>query len=310
MPIFENEITIESRPLLEEYLNGCEYKSSGISFTSLYMWREINRFRWKVIGDYLCIAAMDNLEPEMDAPFLLPPLTKTGRYEPEKLAETILEAKRDFEAQGKEFRLMLVPSHIMEIIAEAFSGRIRFTADRPNFDYVYSARELIDLKGREYHSKKNHLNYFKNNYSYEYGELTSAMADEAMDFIEAFNVRKNLEDAHERELLKMEEIAMRDVFHKIEEIGYITGVIRIDGVIEALSMGGWLDKETVVVHVEKANTEFRGLYQAINNEFCKHLAKNVKFVNREEDMGIPGLRKAKLSYKPVKLVEKYTGLFV
>lgn len=308
MFMFENRITIEDRPLLEEYLNSCEYKASGLSFSSLYMWRDINKFSWKIIGDYLCIAAVSNLEPEMDVPFLFPPLTKTGEYDPEKLAETIYEAKSIFEANGEAFSLMLVPFHMTEIIERALPEKIKFTADRPNFDYVYNTVDLIELKGRDYHSKKNHLNYFKNHYEYEYGELTSDMADEAMEFIRAFNARKNLENEHERELLLMEEQAMKDVFHNLEDVGYLTGVIRIDGNIEALSIGGRLGRKTVTVHVEKANTEFRGLYQAINNEFCKHVAKDVKRINREEDMGIPGLRKAKLSYHPVKLVEKYTGI--
>jgi len=106
-------------------------------------------------------------------------------------------------------------------------------------------------------------------------------------------------------LLEYEERAMRDVFLNLDKVGYLSGVIRIGGKIEAISIGGKLGTKTVTVHVEKANTEYRGLYQAINNEFCKAMAKGVKRINREEDMGIPGLRKAKLSYNPVKFVEKY-----
>jgi hypothetical protein len=296
--------------LLEEYLGSFEYKASGMSFTSLYMWREINKFSWELIGDYLCIAAVDNLELEMDVPFMFPPLTRTGAYEPAGLAETLCGARRIFEEKGCEFKLMLVPFHITDVLAKAFPGHLRIEADRANFDYVYNTQDLIELKGRDYHAKKNHLNYFLNNYKYEYASLSSGMADEAMDFIRRFNERKNPADAHEKELLLMEERAMRDVFHNLELVGYLTGVIRIDGNIEALSIGGRLGKKTVTVHVEKANTEFRGLYQAINNEFCRHVAKDVKRINREEDMGIPGLRKAKLSYKPSMLVEKYSVTFI
>ncbi|MDR1573686.1 MAG: phosphatidylglycerol lysyltransferase domain-containing protein [Clostridiales Family XIII bacterium] len=310
MYLFENEITTESRPLLEEYLGSFEYRASGMSFTSLYMWRNINKFSWKVIGDYLCIAAVDNLEIKMDVPFMFPPLTRTGAYEPEGLAKTICDAKRIFEEKGCAFKIMLAPFHITDYLEEAFPGRLRIEADRANFDYVYNTQDLIELKGREYHAKKNHLNYFLNNYKYEYTGLSSAMADEAMDFIRRFNERKNPADEHEKELLLMEERAMRDVFHNLELVGYLTGAIRIDGAIEALSIGGRLGKRTVTVHAEKANTAFRGLYQAINNEFCKHVAKDVKRINREEDMGIPGLRKAKLSYKPAMLVEKYTVTFI
>ena len=308
MFMFENQITIESRAVLEEYLGSFEYKTSGLSFSSLYMWRNINLFSWQVIGDYLCIAGLSHLELDKEEAFLFPPLTKTGFYEPAKLRETILTAKKIFEENGQRFSVRLLPLHMIEILEAAFPGEFRFIEDRPNYDYVYLTRDLIQLAGRQYHSKKNHLNYFKENYSYEYKPLTSAMAEEAMEFIREFNLRKQLPD-HEMDLLRMEEIAMEDVFYNLERVGYLTGALMIDGKLQALCVGGALGRKTVTVHVEKANIQYRGAYQAINNEFCKHMASHVKYINREEDMGIPGLRKAKLSYKPVKLIENHIAVF-
>ena len=138
--------------------------------------------------------------------------------------------------------------------------------------------------------------------------MTSDMADDAMKFIAEFNARKEI-PAHEMELLKMEERAMDDVFHNLETAGYRAGAILIDGKIEALAVGGKLGKETITEHVEKANINYRGLYPAINNEFCLHIASEARYLNREEDMGIENLRKAKLSYKPVQILEKYIGTF-
>jgi hypothetical protein len=306
MYIFENRITLEDRALLEEYLNGFDYKASGLCYTSLFMWRNISEYSWDIIGDYLCISGVDNIDPNNKIHFFYPPLTKTGNYDPESLRRTILAAKEAFEKNGAEFLIMLVPFHMNEILEAAMPGEFLFEADRTNFDYIYDTKDLIELKGRELHSKKNHLNYFHNNYSFEYKALTEDMADEAMRFIDAFNKRKNLTDPVELMLLEMEADALRDVFLNLNAVGYLTGAIIIDGKIEALSIGGKIGRKTVVVHVEKANIEYRGLYQAINNEFCKHMAGNVKRINREEDMGLPGLRKAKLSYKPTKFVEKYT----
>ena len=247
------------------------------------------------------------LEEGIILPFLFPPLTKTGEYDRESLRETILKCKEIFESQGHPFSLRLVPFHLMEIIKDA-CPEISFKDDRPNYDYVYLTQELIDLKGRAFHGKKNHLNYFKKNFEYEYVEMTSDMADDAMQFIAEFNARKDV-PAHEMELLKMEEIAMDDVFRNIEAVGYNAGAILIDGKIEAIAIGGQLGKKTITEHIEKANINYRGLYQAINNEFCKHVASKAKYINREEDMGIANLRKAKLSYNPVKLLEKYIGEF-
>lgn len=308
MLLFENEITLESQSFLEGYLEGFEYKTSGLSFSSLYMWREINKISWQKIGEYVCVAGVSNLEEDKCEHFLFPPLTKTGEYEPEALKDTLQKAKDIFDKRGEPFAIMLLPFHMIDILEKAMPRQFKFIPDRPNFDYVYKTQDLIELKGREYHSKKNHLNFFLNNYQYEYVTLTSDMAEESMQFIKEFNERKNLEDKHERELLEMEEEAMADVFKNLEKVGYLAGAILIDGKIEALSIGGYLGKKTVTVHVEKANTEFRGLYQAINHEFCKNVAAHVKLINREEDMGIPGLRKAKLSYKPVKLIEKHTAV--
>jgi hypothetical protein len=135
--------------------------------------------------------------------------------------------------------------------------------------------------------------------------MTTGMAGEVMAFIDEFNERKALPEGHEKELLEMEKEAMADVLAHLDDVGYLAGVIRIGGRVEAISIGGRLGTKTVTVHVEKANVEYRGLYQAINNEFCRHMASRVKRINREEDMGIAGLRKAKLSYNPIKLVEKY-----
>lgn len=308
MFMLENQITIENRETLEEYLGSYEYKTSGLSFSSLYMWRNINSFSWQIIGDYLCVAGLSRLEDDREEPFLFPPLTKTGFYEPEGLRATVMEAKGIFEEQGYIFTMRLIPFQLLDAIKAAFPTEMRFFEDRPNYDYVYLTKDLIELAGRAYHGKKNHLNYFHNNYEWRYATLTTAMAPEAEAFIKEFNLRKNL-SGHEQELLLMEEEAMRDVFRHLDVVDYQAGAIFINGKIEALSIGGNLGKRTVTVHVEKANTEFRGLYQAINNEFCKNVAHRVKYINREEDMGIMGLRKAKLSYNPVKLVEKYIAIF-
>ena len=309
MYMFNGRVTIEDRELLEKYLNGFEYKTSGLSFSAMYMWRDSNQFSWDMFGDYMCMAGVSHLELEqgIEMTFAFPPLTATGEYDREKLRETIFLMKEFFEKAGQPFSLRLVPFHMVEIIREAVP-ELRWVDDRPNYDYIYLTQDLIDLKGRAFHGKKNHLNYFKKTYDYEYVEMTSDMADDAMCFIREFNDRKDVPE-DEKEMLELEAEAMEDVFRNLEAVGYSAGAILIDGKIEALAVGGQLGRNTITEHVEKANVNYRGLYQAINNEFCKHVASRAKYINREEDMGIPNLRKAKLSYRPCKLLEKYIGVF-
>ncbi|MDD6919732.1 MAG: phosphatidylglycerol lysyltransferase domain-containing protein [Eubacteriales bacterium] len=306
MYIFDNKVSIENREKLQEYLLGYRYCTSGVSFSSLYMWRNINQFSWDIIGDYMVMSGVNYLDLEEGIlhPFLGTPLTNNGKYDPDSLRKTILIAKEKFEEKGYPFELKLIPFPLVEYFQKAFGRDIEITADRDNFDYLYKKEDLIELKGKLLHKKKNHMNYFLKNYEYEYKKLDSSMSEDAIDFIDRFNKKKDV-PPHERELLKLEEKAMKDVFENIDEAKYLAGAVYIDGKMEALSVGGILNNNTVGTHIEKANIDYRGLYQIINMEFCKHMPQNIKYVNREEDMGLPGLRKSKLSYKPVKLVEKY-----
>lgn len=310
--MLEKEITLEDKELLNSYLNAFEHKSSGLSFSSLYMWRNINKFRYEIINGYLCIAGYSQLEDDKEDPFLFVPLTKSGFYDLKSLSETIDVMRQRFEENGYIFSIRLLPFHMADIFEKCKPSAFEFIPDRPNYDYVYLAKDLIELKGKKFHSKKNHLNHFKMNYNFEYVPITSSKADEYMTFIRDFNQKFNQKKEipeYEMKLLKMEEDVMEDVFKNIETVGYVGGVILIDNKIEALSLGGKLGKRTITVHIEKANTDYRGLYQAINNEFCRHCARSVKYVNREEDMGLPGLRKAKSSYHPVRMIEKYILMF-
>jgi len=148
MYMLENQITTEARPILEEYLGGFDYCTSGLSFSSLYMWRNINDFCWEIIGDYLCISGLSHLEIEKKEPFLFPPLTKTGEYDPVSLSYTLKEAKKKFESKGYRFSIRLMPFHMMDILNKACPGEFKYFDDRPNYDYLYKAKDLIELKGR------------------------------------------------------------------------------------------------------------------------------------------------------------------
>ncbi|MBQ6948339.1 MAG: DUF2156 domain-containing protein, partial [Firmicutes bacterium] len=125
------------------------------------------------------------------------------------------------------------------------------------------------------------------------------------------NVKEELPEEW-RTILQLESQAIQLLLEFVGTGQLFTGLIRVDGKVEAVSIGEYscpISKEAVLVHVEKANPEIRGLYQAINKEFCRHLPDHVIYVNREEDMGMENLRQTKLSYKPVRLAEKYSAVW-
>ena len=150
------------------------------------------------------------------------------------------------------------------------------------------------------------------NYQFTYEEATSETVPEIMDYIYSKNEYKLGETPEEwKTILEMETIAIGELLKFVGK-GLLSGIIRLNGKIEAVTLGEFAktnSKETVIVHVEKADDRIRGLYQAINNEFCKRLPEETIYVNREEDMGLENLRQTKLSYKTFKMAEKYTVTF-
>ena len=104
--------------------------------------------------------------------------------------------------------------------------------------------------------------------------------------------------------------AVRKAFHHYDVLGLVGGILRVDGEIVGYTLGEPLNSDTFVVHIEKAFSEVRGAYPTINNQFVSHCASNFTYINREEDMGLEGLRKAKLSYQPEILLTKYTAVLM
>jgi uncharacterized protein len=175
--------------------------------------------------------------------------------------------------------------------------------DRDNSDYVYLTRDLIQLPGNKYHRKKNHLNQFMKRYDFEYRPLDINLVECVLDMQEAWcQMRECMADPD----LLAEDYAIREALTRFEDHGYAGGAILMDSRIEAFSIGEPLNRDTAVIHIEKANPRINGLYTAINQLFCKEAWSSFTYINREQDMGVEGLRKAKESYYPHHMVNKYT----
>ena len=191
---------------------------------------------------------------------------------------------------------------------DALEGDDRFIIeeDRRYFDYVYDAEKLRTLSGKKYHKKKNHLNAFLKEYSgrYETKILGTKDRDEICEFIDRWHSMRDIEDEFERD--KYEVSGIKSFLDQCTQADvYMLGVF-IDGVLQAFTLGTYLkDLEMVFVHVEKANPDIRGLYVFVNKEFQSVCFPEARLVNREDDMGLEGLRHAKMSYNPVYLEKKY-----
>lgn len=311
--IFEknfDDLTEQDRKLLDEYFNGYDYQSSSHTFIASYMWRNTHHLSWQVIGEYLCLAGRGDMEDEQ-VYFMSFPLSRTGSYDIALLRNTINEAKEIFAAKGQRLEISLIPGRLAPLLLEAFDPEdVELERCRDDDDYIYLKEDLVNLSGRKYHQKKNHLNYFLRNYEFTYEEATPEMVPEILEYIKSKNEYKMGETPEEwKEILEMENEAIKELLKFVGK-GLLSGIIRIGGEIVAVTFGEFArhDKKTVLVHVEKADDRIRGLYQAINNEFVKRLPEETIYVNREEDMGMETLRQTKLSYRPVKMGEKYAAI--
>lgn len=172
---------------------------------------------------------------------------------------------------------------------------------RDNYEYVYLSESLAMLKGRKLHGKRNHLNNFKSKYSYSYEELDKHNFNDALYVVKKWY----LQHTSDEEDNEYEAFAINEAFKYYKELKFKGGLLKVDNLPVAMTLGEAVTDNCFVVHFEKALNTVDNAYAAINNMFSQTLTQ-YKYVNREEDLGIEGLRKAKLSYRPQILLEKFT----
>ncbi|RJR24091.1 MAG: DUF2156 domain-containing protein [Desulfobacteraceae bacterium] len=284
-------IELSDREIFFKYFKVDHPGISELSFTNLFVWR--NRYRpvWTQHGGCLLILCY----PEGDTPFALPPV---GLGDKPAAIEYLFNA---LEKSGLQAKICRVP----EAFINAYIDPDRFTwiADRDNSDYVYTTLDLIELSGNRLHKKKNHINQFKRNNSFEYRPMDLEAVECVVEMQEEWC---QLKACVENQELMSEDYAIKESLTHFEELEMKGGVILINKRVEAFSMGELLTQDTAVIHFEKANPNIQGLYAAINQLFCQNAWSHIAFINREQDLGKEGLRRAKESYRPHHMVNKFT----
>ncbi len=286
------EVRLEDKSFFQDFLLPSPPQISECNFTNLFMWRHYYNLTWCYWDECLCIFA----QPEGRPPFFLPPFCKKNFAE---RMHTMLLSLRE---RGNHAAVQRVPEEFVNQYLKDHSD-CDISLDRDNCDYVYLTDDLIKLEGNKYHGKKNHINKFKKNHIYEYKSLTPGLVSECLHMETKWC---NLRHCELFPGLAGEERAIYDALKYMEALGFTGGVILINEKVEAFALGEQLNPLTAVIHIEKANPAFDGLYQLINQEFCMHEWSHLTYINREQDLGEEGLRKAKLSYHPHHLINKYT----
>ncbi|MBS4053921.1 MAG: DUF2156 domain-containing protein [Thermaerobacter sp.] len=208
----------------------------------------------------------------------------------------------DARAKGHRFRLWGMTKEQVAEVEREMPDVFRYRLDRDGSDYIYHTSDLVNLAGRKFHDKRNHLNRFRRTYDYTYEDLTEQNLPDVVDITREWIYGHSASTAEE---LFLENCAITRAVKHFSQLGLQGGLIRILGKPVAFTLGEAINSEVFLVHFEKALSGYNGLYAAINQEFAARQLASYKYVNREEDMGIEGLRNSKLSYNPAFILEKY-----
>ena len=199
----------------------------------------------------------------------------------------------------------LLTENECKILNEQFPGQYAFYPSENHYDYVYRTEDLATLKGRKYHSKRNHISFFEKNYDWKYEELSADSLAECIKMNEEWFLENEEKDPYG---IDIEHQVLNFALENYGELNFRGGLIRIDGKIAAFTFGEKLNDNTFNTHFEKAYSCIRGAYPMINMLFARETINDFDLVNREDDAGSEGLRKAKFSYHPAFIVEKYTAV--
>lgn len=284
------KITLEDKNLIKSFYCKKNYYLCSYSFTTMFMWQNNYKIEIAVSDGFL----YSKYTVENGNVFYRPPM---GEGDYAKAVQNLAEYAK---ASGQSLRFGSIPKEHIEKIENAMPGVFDFVYDRDNSDYIYTAESLMYLKGKKLHGKRNHINKFQNTYSdWSYEELTNENTKEFFDY------HVNWCENTESDSFLGETCALATALKNREALEIKGGILRVNGKIAAITLGSESFEDTFTVHIEKADSNIDGAYQMINQQFAQHNFGKYKYIDREEDLGIEGLRKAKLSYHPEFLGEIY-----
>ena len=278
------EIELSDADLCRSFFRSSGSISCDYTFGNLYAWKDVFNYKIAFEADFMFV----RLGKEENSYFV--PL---GNGDIEKAIKLLKQQEQcDLHIYGASL-------DDIERLKKANVEIKSYILYRDASDYIYRAEDLINLSGKKYHSKRNFISRFKSAYNWTYEPLGTENIPEAKAFCEHW-FEKYSDESGEQE--KKVALGALDNF---EKIGFDGGMLRVDGKVIAFTAGEAINDDAYCVHIEKADTQYVGAYNVLNQQFLINTCSEYKLINREEDMGIEGLRKAKESYNPLFIFEKY-----
>lgn len=289
-------ITLADKDLITAFTLADNRRNCDLSFSNLCSWRFLYHTVYGIVDNFLILKFWVENKPVYMMPI--------GEGD---LKSVVIEMIEDAKSEKADFCMLGISSYMKEDLERIMPDRFIYTDDRDYADYIYLRSDLVTLSGKKYQPKRNHINKFKNTYpDWEYAPITPEHISECIALEEKWCRANN---CMQQEGTGNERLALHYALKHFDELGLSGGILYVNNQIAAFTFGMAINATNFGVHVEKADTAIEGAYAMINNEFAKHIPEEFIYINREEDLGIEGLRKAKLSYHPVLILEKYMACF-
>ncbi len=282
---------LEDREIISSYFGKSPSRSCERTFCNVYLWSRFYKVKYAVIEDTLVFR-----NDEDGVAFSYP----AGELQCVKNALAFLEEYSN--ELGCPFKLYNVTAEHFTQLDAWYPGQFQIDYVRDVADYVYESEKLASLSGKKLHSKRNHINKFKTIYpDWSYEALSDDNQEECFQMALEWRNLNGCDDDPEKNAEMCVTLNSLRLYKELRQTG---GILRVNGKIVAFTTGEPISEDTFVVHIEKAFSDIEGAYTMINQQFVINECMNYKYVNREDDTGSEGLRKAKLSYRPVLMVEK------
>lgn len=287
-------ITISDKPSADVILKPLKSLSCAHSFTDLFIWQYVYDSQVCFEGDFLLV------RQKLDGRYIYTIPLGQG-----DLGAAVQKLMDDARERGIPFVMSAVNENQKNELEKSFPDLFLIEGNRDYQDYIYTAESLMTLGGKKLHSKRNFINRFKTVFDgkWEYHSITKENIHQVFEYhLEWCSLNNDEEDSD----FFGETGAISLALKNFDALGLDGGFLTVGGKIIAFTLGSKANELVYIVHIEKADHTIAGSYQMINNLFALENFKDVQYVNREEDLGIEGLRKAKLSYYPAMLGDNFT----
>ncbi|MDR3051812.1 MAG: phosphatidylglycerol lysyltransferase domain-containing protein [Oscillospiraceae bacterium] len=271
-------------------------EGSECTFSNLYIWGQTDGIGWAIEDD--CLLLHGRRQDGMPCMMMA--------FAPRARMCCALGAGITAMAERKEaFCMSSLPAWYCDLMADCRPGFFVFEREPHHDDYVYNTADLLNLPGRDFHAKRNHINKFTSMYEgrYDYLPYTPDLAEACMAVYDRWAATQG-----DAATFAGERLSVHRALRHAQALGLVGGVLRVAGRVEAFSVGERITGDMALIHIEKANADIPGLFTMINREFVRNAFADTRWINREEDMGLEGLRRAKRSYNPARMIEKYSAV--